>query len=300
MVAALETVIAGLDNPAPTAGPGAATAPVRQQRVTDTEAHTVWKRAAELQALTGIQQRPPAIPGTRDENRSRFGGMAVSDVREAAVEAGIDSTYVEHALVEIGLTPPGMAPARPSPAPATPAVREIPVDPAAWFSVVRQFDVDGEVAAGDLERLINVLRDETGKMGRTEAKSRELVWWTGWFGRRLDVSMVPSNGRSRFRLSRSLARSTVVTVIGCIATLGFGSTAIGVAVGLEGFNSEALATLFGISSGLAVSYYSSRTVLRFLRRRTANRLRVLGDKLANKVRDHAVREEPVRRPRPGE
>jgi serine/threonine-protein kinase len=299
LVAALETVIAGLDNPAPVA-------PARDQRVSNTEAHTVWKRAAELQAMTGIQPRPTAIPGVRDAQKGRFGGIAVSDVRDAAIEAGIDGTYVEHALVEIGVATAGaMAPSAtaspsgstvgdatvPSARRSSPVVRDVAnAAPTGWFHVAREFEVDGEVDSVDLERLIHVLRDETGKMGRVEAKSRELAWWTGRFGRRLDVSMVPARGRSTFRLTRDLTRSSLVAAIGTVATVGFGSTLAVVASVLEvNGRADALAVTLGFSAGAAASFFAARTIIRFLRRRTENRLRALGEKLAAKVHDHAVR-----------
>lgn len=300
LVAALETVIAGLDNPAPVP-------PARDQRVSNTEAHTVWKRAAELQAMTGIQQRPTAIPGVRDAQKGRFGGIAVNDVRDAAIEAGIDSTYVEHALVEIGVTAsaspvPGVAgvasgravgdTALPSARrPASPVVRDIAnTTPTGWFRIVQQFEVDGEVESVDLERLINVLRDETGTMGRVEAKSRELAWWTGRFGRRLDVSMVPTRGRSTFRLTRDITRSTLLAAIGSVATVGFGSTLAMVASVFEVHRgADGLAVTLGLSVGAAASFFAARTIIRLLRRRTENRLRALGEKLAAKVHDHAVR-----------
>jgi len=305
LVAALEQVIAGLDSPA-------AAMPERPVRVSNTEAHTVWKRAAELQAMTGIQPRPAAIPGQRDPQRGRFGGMAVNEVREAAIEAGIDSAYVEHALVEIGVTPDGslatpVAFSATEQAP-TPVVREITgasASPTRWFHVSRQFEVDGELAAGDIERLIHVLREETRSMGRIEAASRELVWWTGRFGRRLDVSMVPLAGRSTFRLTRSLARSTLLTVAGSAATLGFATLFMVVAMVFEiDRNADAFAVLLGPSAGLAVTYYSARTLIRRLRHRAEQRLRSIGERLAAKVRDHAVRlpsgqDQPKRPPREG-
>lgn len=290
LVAALEQVIAGLDSPA-------AVAPARPIRVSNTEAHTVWKRAAELQAMTGIQPRPTAIPGQRDPQRGRFGGMAVNEVREAALEAGIDSTYVEHALVEIGVTadgslstPAALSSAEPV---AQPVVREITgaaAAPTRWFHVSRQFEVDGELAAGDIERLIHVLREETRSMGRIEAASRELVWWTGRFGRRLDVSMVPQAGRSTFRLTRSVARSTVLTTVGSAVTLGFATLGMVVAMVFEiDRNGDVFAVLLGPSAGLAVTYYSARTIIRRFRHRAEQRLRSIGERLAAKVRDHAVR-----------
>src|SRR5690606_16140406 len=67
--------------------------------LTETEAHSVWKRAAELQASTGILPRPEAIPRPRDpaKARSRQLGYDEHEVRAAADEAGISERYVQHA-----------------------------------------------------------------------------------------------------------------------------------------------------------------------------------------------------------
>lgn len=295
MVAALETVIAGLDNPSMASD--VVLAPrERELRVSDTEAHAVWKRASELQALTGVQPRPVLVQGTRDAQRGRFGGMTVRDVREVAAEAGIDAPYVEHALVEIGVgTAPQTTdtPARtPSTLPLADArVALAPTPPSSWFRLAHAFDVDGEVATGDVDRLINVLRDETGAMGRVEAKSRELAWWTGRFGRRLDVSMVPMHGRSHFRLTRDVRRSTLLAVVGSVATVGFGSGVLAISAVLELTHGRADGSAATIGLGVAsvTAFCTARAAMRWLRARTEARLRSLADALAAKVRERHAR-----------
>src|SRR4029079_445526 len=126
--------------------------------VSDTEAHAVWQRAADLQALTGIVPRPDAIPRPRDaaRDRARTSGFAVDDVRNAANEAGIGERYVEHALVEHGLVATRRAD------PPVPQQRRslwagVPLD------IVRQIEVDGEVSPRTFDRLINVIHDKTGR-----------------------------------------------------------------------------------------------------------------------------------------
>src|SRR5439155_23859856 len=75
--------------------------------ISDTEAHAVFKRAAELQDMTGVQSRPVLAPKPRDAaaDAGRSEGFKTSNLREAAAEAGIDAAFVEHALVEQGLRP---------------------------------------------------------------------------------------------------------------------------------------------------------------------------------------------------
>ena len=297
MVAALETVIAGLDNPSMVAD--VVRAPrerERELRVSDTEAHAVWKRASELQALTGVQPRPVLVAGTRDAQRGRFGGMTVRDVRDVAAEAGIDAPYVEHALVEIGVaTAPEAAgtPAYlPSVSPSAAAVVAVaPTQSSSWFRLAHAFDVDGEVATRDVDRLINVLREETGAMGRVEAKSRELAWWTGRFGRRLDVSMVPMHGRSHFRLTRDVRLSMLLTAVGSVATVGFGSGVLAISAVLELTHGRADGSAATIGLGVAgvAAFCTARAATRWLRARTAARMRTLAEALAAKVREQHAR-----------
>ncbi|HEY9229603.1 MAG TPA: serine/threonine-protein kinase, partial [Gemmatimonadaceae bacterium] len=76
-----------------------------QPLISDTEAQQILGRAADLQARTGIEPRPGPIAGRRDVDRdaARRDGFKPSDVRDAAVEAGISAKYVDHALEEHGL-----------------------------------------------------------------------------------------------------------------------------------------------------------------------------------------------------
>src|SRR5438067_2407808 len=62
--------------------------------ISEREARALWSRAAELQALTGVETRP-ALPLQRaagadgDDRRTLTGGYRLDDARAAAVEAGI-------------------------------------------------------------------------------------------------------------------------------------------------------------------------------------------------------------------
>lgn len=254
-------------------------------RVTDTEAHAVWKRAAELQAMTGIQPRPEPVAWPRDQTKNRSGNMGVPDVRAAAVEAGIDDTYVEHALVEHGLLGGLQVTARDATelAPEKKSRR--------WWrriSLVAQHssEVAGEVSHRDFDRLLNVLRDETGVLGHTTAKTRELGWWTGPFGTRLEVSIVPTDDRTSIHLAKSVRRSTLLAGIATFVTVGPASGLLVVASLLEmwGNSGEDFAIFFGFATAATASIWVTRRVARWLHKRAENRLRQLGDRLADKVR----------------
>ena len=70
------------------------------QLLSDTEAQAIWRRAADLQSLTGVQPRPTPILGERDAERDaeRTSGYKVADIRGAASEAGNRTRDVDHAL----------------------------------------------------------------------------------------------------------------------------------------------------------------------------------------------------------
>ena len=306
--AAIETALASLDQQA---------APTL---ISEAEAHAVWKRAAELQAATGIHPRPEIVVQERDEagDRARGAGYGVGEVREAANEAGIDDRYVEHALVEHGLLPRIAAPpartagrtaARDSSsnkagvskdAPPATGIRSagvattgvsVPVEkPSFWAGsplyIVREFEVKGELPARDVERMINVLRDATGHLGTTSAKTRELAWSTGRLGARFDVSVVPEEGRTTVRLVKSERRMAIAAMLSSTMVLGFiGGPMVG-AITHELFGApEEFAVMVGLAAGLVMPWKFGRAVVRRFRARSAERLRLLGERLAAKVRE---------------
>ncbi|MFN0097875.1 MAG: protein kinase domain-containing protein, partial [Gemmatimonadaceae bacterium] len=122
---------AALDAAIPTLGQSSPVAPL----ISDTEAHQVWHRAAELQALTGMEPRPEITPRERDaqQDHARKQGFALDHVRSAAAEAGISEKYVDRAFAEHGLlkrTPVPRAPEVPTPR----AIVERPVERDSWWA----------------------------------------------------------------------------------------------------------------------------------------------------------------------
>jgi hypothetical protein len=72
----------------------------RERILTEDEARALWERAARLQA-EAVTRREPADGGDPVEERGGEAGMALDAVRRAAMEAGIDSSFVDEALVEL-------------------------------------------------------------------------------------------------------------------------------------------------------------------------------------------------------
>jgi hypothetical protein len=71
----------------------------RDRRLTEEEAQQIWRRAAELQAVAAEraeQRRRSITAGTA----LAWDGLAVADVVDAAVEAGIGEEFVEAAIAE--------------------------------------------------------------------------------------------------------------------------------------------------------------------------------------------------------
>jgi serine/threonine-protein kinase len=182
----------------------------KRQLISDTEAHAVWERAASLQASSGTSSVP--IPALRDETADarRTSGHAVTDVRDAGREAGINTRYLDRALIERGL------------APFHASGRTLPQKPAWWagvpVQVVEQADADGELNPSRFDSILNLVRDGTGAAGSIVASRRELGWRADSFGSILNVSVVPAEGRTTVRIeqhTRGLA--AVVTLASTFA-----------------------------------------------------------------------------------
>jgi serine/threonine protein kinase len=313
LLSALEQASGDLERPRPAALPPAsppASPPAPPQMISEGEAKAVWERAAKLQALTGIEPRPAAVPKPRDPSKDRHGmrgdGYALREVREAAAEAGIDERYVEHVLIEHGLVP-GKVPAaiptmQPSSKPATSrtpqtgAVTDFSEGakkgwiPRPWVRMPRTVaytgEVEGEIAARDIERLLEVLRDETGRTGNTVAKTRELAWFRGGFGNELIASVVPVDGRTEISLTRGVRRNATLAKLGTWVVTGVTLTPLLVVVFLEmsGTLDEDLGVTFAMFASWFTAVKLGRLVARGYALRAQAKLRRLGERLELKVR----------------
>lgn len=276
-----------LDAAIPTLGQSTPAAPL----ISDTEAHQVWHRAAELQALTGMEPRPEITPRERDaqQDLARKRGFALDQVRSAAAEAGIGEKYVERAFAEHGLvqrTPVPRAPEAQTPR----AIVEAPVERNSWWAgspplLAREVVVEGELPTRDLDRLINVLRDATGSMGHTMAHTHELAWWTGRFGTRVDVSVVPESDRTTVRVVQDARRSMWLRGAAALGTGFFAGLFTGVFLS-EGVGMfEPLAVLAGFAAGLTWAIKGGRWFIRRGNAQIATDTNALVQRLAAKVKD---------------
>jgi len=277
--ASADDLVAALDAVIPQLG-------VHAPLISDTEAHLVWRRAAELQAATGMQPRPEITPVSRDlaKDAERTKGFGLADVRGAAGEAGIAERYVDHALGERGLGPKAVAPSA--------ANRPVPVAPPlkrSWWAGVplqhaMEVEVEGELPARDLERLINLLRDSSGTMGHTLAHTRELAWTTGGLGTRLEVTVVPDRERTTIRVVRDARRSAMVRATAAFFTGLITAPLLG-AILIEGMNfSEDFGIPVAMLYGLAVWIKGGRVLIRRGDHQIGEHVKGIVSRLAEKVR----------------
>ncbi len=262
--ASADDLLAALDVAAPEVERHAAGRPPLPRLVSDTEAHSIWQRAAELQAQTGIQPRPAIVPSARDHARddARTSGFRVDDVRSAAAEAGIGNSYVEHAMAERGLTSP--AKVRP---PAATAGARAPQRRSIWAGIpllLREHRVvDGEMHPRDFDRVINALRDSAGTMGTTTASSRELAWQCGWSDNAFIASVVPGRDHTTVDLLQDLRRRAMTTILGVMSLGGLGGFLL-LASSPRLFHDRVAFPAWML--GVGVSYLVARVVNRWQRR----------------------------------
>ena len=270
-LSAVESSVARAEQRLPISSNGVTPSPI----LAETEARSIWERAAELQALTGVQPRP--LPVSRERDRSaddaRTSGYRLSDVRDAAAEAGISVQYVDHALAEHGLL---KASTQPNTGALVSAVHDHSPPRSLLTGGVKNIElevvVDGEMPERDFDLLIDVIRRGVGEVGTLSAVGRSFTWHSMGQGRRVQVSVHPRNGKTTIRASENLGNQ-----MGGL----FGGLMGGVGGGLGGpFFAASLAhhnVLFAILSfpGMAaVGYTAARTIFRYL---SANRKKRLGD-----------------------
>ncbi|HKS07675.1 MAG TPA: serine/threonine-protein kinase [Gemmatimonadaceae bacterium] len=260
---------------------------VKPALVSDTTAHAIWQRASEMQAHTGIQQRPESVAKAKAAStkpKSNNPGYKIGEVVAAAAEAGIDERYVDRALAERGLGPD----ARPLPSRVAPVPNEAQPVRAPWWSVHRndsvfRTQVKGEMPGRDMDRLLNVLREQTGEIGTTIARTRELAWHMYDPGSRLDVTVVPADGSTTIALHRSARKRLLAAILTPALTVGFFAGLATTAIFVDGMDEGAL--IPGFAAGLSALYATARSLFIRYRERNARQLAALGDVIATKVRE---------------
>jgi hypothetical protein len=137
----------------------------------------------------------------------------------------------------------------------------------------------------DLDRLINVLRDATGTMGHTMAHTRELAWWSGRFGTRVDVSVVPEADRTTVRVTSDTRRALYLRAGAALSTAAMAGALTGVILSQSWGVFEPVAVLSGITVGLTWLVKGGRWYARRGTARIAQEATGIAERLATRVRE---------------
>ncbi len=264
--------------------------------LSDTEAQAIWRRAADLQAQTGVEPRPAPIMGKRDADldASRTSGYRITDVKDAAVEAGIAEKYVAHALVEHGV----------SSAPVTSAQPITVVDRGADESAMSggrgqleyEIVVDGEMPEADFDLLLDIIRHGIKEPGTLAAVGRSFAWQSDPRSRNLQVSVLLRGGKTTIRVSENL-RSTYGGLFGVlVGGIGAGTATIFLGIGIK-THDPILAISMWLST-ITLGYASARGLFGRASRGRDKELRNLAESLADQARESISQAAPTSRVTP--
>jgi len=245
--------------------------------VSDTEAQQIWQRAADLQALTGATPQPPAVAEVRDASRDAdvTRGFRLTQIRDAAVEAGIPAKYIEQVFAEHGLAASQQTA---SVVDRTAAANRFLGSPTRLeYEIV----VDGEMPTSDYDLLLDVIRRDVGESGSLGTVGRSFSWQSA--GRRnIQVSVVPRNGKTTIRVSENLRNLAGGLFGGIMGGYGGGTTGMWVAVAV-GTHSVVVGIAAWLGN-LALAYGVARGILRSAGNRRGDSLRNLAQALASEAR----------------
>ncbi len=263
--------------------------------LSEREAKALWSRAAELQSETGVQTSlrspPPSLgPPTVEDRRTLTSGYRLSDVREAATEVGIPERYIARAQSELGLSS-GDADRQRSSAVATRTAtgRSKAVTPqrfgqniflGAPTNIVYEVEAPREIGAEDLEVLALMLQRAIGDPGHVSSLGRSLHWSSAQQQRRLQISIVPRNGRTIIRADERL-QPLVGGLFGGIIGGGGGGIGggVGMPLGIAIWHSP-LAGLSFFGATVFGAYLTARTLFVSIRGRRERELANLLDDMA--------------------
>jgi hypothetical protein len=264
--------------------------------ISEREANALWSRAAELQSETGVQPSlrslPPSLGApTVQDRRTLTSGYRLSDVREAAVEVGIPERYMARAQSELGLSATDSA-VRSSRGPtrATWPGKSVAVRTAehnhligAPLSIIREIEIPVEVRAEDFEVLALMIQRAVGDPGHVSALGRSLHWSAAQQQRRLQISIVPRNGRTIIRADERLQPLVGGLFGGIVGGVGGGvGGGAALPLGLALMHSPAAA--FGFFGATVVgAYVLARTLYVSIRGRRERDISNLLDELADHI-----------------
>jgi serine/threonine-protein kinase len=273
--------------------------------ISETQAQSVWKRAAELQAYTSSQPAPPLPDLARRTARpvSESSAYQLADVRASAVDAGIPETFVQQALAEHGLVPGAGGRANDNAAVvrragATPAVsvKDGPkqrVNPFIGTAtrIVVEATIDGEMPERDYDLVLDIIRREIGEVGQIGSVGRTFSWSVSTRDRNLQISVMPRGGKTTVRIDEQLGQITKGVFGGLMGGLGggLGGALMGSIAGGTHRPLLGLAAWLGI---IGSAYTAARFTIRRIASNRREKLREVANQLANQIAESTALSEP--------
>ena len=276
-----------------------------RQLVSETQAQSVWRRAAELQAHTSSQPAP-ALPQLADRparTLSESSSYQLSDVKASALDAGIPEAFVQQALAEHGLVrAPGdaqrghVAPRPPGAQPAI-VVKDGPPQKAnPWVGTPSRILIDatieGEMPERDYDLVLEIIRREIGEVGQIGSVGRTFTWSVSNQSRKLQISVMPRGGRTLVRIDEQLT-NIMGGVFGGI--MGGGAGGIGGAA-MGSIAAQTDQPLLGLAAWIGVaaaSYGAARLTFRKLAQNRREKLNELATEIATQIAETVSSPEPV-------
>jgi eukaryotic-like serine/threonine-protein kinase len=252
--------------------------------LSETQAQAVWKRASELQALTGTHTPPPIAARPAHAEPARTSGYPLANVRASALEAGISEQFVARALTDLGLAPAAASSSGGALVPIETLSPPAGIWAGAPMKVSYEAKVAGEVRGDDLDMLVEVIRRQLGDVGQVGTLGRSLTWSSTNQKRRLGVTVVPRAGQTTIRVEEhfgQLAGATFGGIVGGVGG-GFGGGSFGIVMGLT---RNPLYAIINTAVIVAGAYGAARTIFTRTVRARGEELRTLIVRLAEAVID---------------
>ncbi|HSA55591.1 MAG TPA: serine/threonine-protein kinase [Gemmatimonadaceae bacterium] len=267
--------------PRPDAGPGS---------ISSAEAEEVWRRAAELQNLTGpmppirhAEQRPP----TPSRNEAATAGYQLGQVRDAAREAGIGTEFVDRALVERGLA------AADGESAGGPVIRDGIMPPHnPWLggrsTIAFEAIIPGEMPERDFDLLIDIIRRALNDPGNVSGVGRSLTWTSTERARKVAVAVLVRDGRTTIHVSERLKELAGGLFGGIMGGGGGGTLGPLIGVSIEALGNPWLIPVFA-SMTIGATYGIARTIFRRMSRSRRAVLEEMTQRLSEQVRESVAR-----------
>jgi len=233
-------------------------------RISTSKAEAVWRRAAELDAAGSTS------------------GYPTSDVRAAAIEAGLGERHVAKAMAEVR---------RPA-APPTGAAELLFGGPTRIFF---EAEVDGEVSAEDYDLCVEIARRMLGDVGRADTVGRSLTWSSVAQQRQVQFSILPRHGKTSIYVEERLGQLAGGLFGGIMG--GGGGGIGGPLAGWAAGGTHVGLAIATIGAALAGAYGIARIIFTRMARHRRAELQDLIERLRRQVEDSIRRSGRLASPR---